>query len=129
MSDRTLLNVLNMLRNETSLTFKASPIICSRRQFQILLLFFKKTTTTKQQQQKNKKQIRYDISRELSAGKMSQNLSSAAVVIGALRVNKFSNTRARMLDSICNMTLKLQFDVKTSRFCHLLCNVIKDAIM
>ena len=128
MSDRTLLNVLNMLRNETSLTFKASPIICSRRQFQILLLFSKnnnkKTTTTK-----NKKQIRYDISLELFAGKMSQNLSSAAVVIGALRVNKFSNTRARMLDSICNMTLKLHFDVKTSRFCHLLCNVIKHAIM
>ena len=46
--------------------------------------------------------------------------------------NKFNNTRARMLDSIYHMTLKLIknriFGVKTSRFCHLLCNVIMNAI-
>ena len=69
---------------------KAPPIICSRRQLQILPLF-------------QKQHIRHDISWESSAGrrfscnilphfcwnlwKMSQNLSSAAVVIGALRVN------------------------------------------
>ena len=37
-----------------------------------------------------------------------------------------------MLDSIYHMTLKLKiafFCVKTSRFCHLLCNVIMDVIM
>ena len=38
-----------------------------------------------------------------------------------------------MLDSIYHMTLKLLknriFDVKTSRFCHLLRNVIMDVIM
>ena len=41
--------------------------------------------------------------------------------------NKFNNTGARMLDSIYHMTLKLLKKVlgmKTSRFCHLLCNVI-----
>ena len=74
------------------LTHKAPPITCSRQQFQILLLF-------------KKRQIRHDIyenrlltddSHEISykisylelsffrkLGKMSQNLSSAAVVIGA----------------------------------------------
>ena len=77
---------------DVTLTLKAPPIICSRRQFQILPLFFKK-------------EIRHDISWELSAGrqfswyiipyffwqlgKMLQNLSSAAVVIGALRVKCF----------------------------------------
>ena len=71
------------------LTPKGPPIICSRRQFQILLFF-------------QKKQIRHDISLESSAGrrfsrsiipyffrklgKMLQNLSSAAVVIDTLRV-------------------------------------------
>ena len=70
------------------LTHKAPPIICNRRQFQILLLF-------------QKKQIRDDISRESSAGrrfsrnitpyfcrilgKMLHSLSCAAVVIGTLK--------------------------------------------
>ena len=74
------------------LTHKAPPTICSRWQFLILLLF-------------QKYQIRDDISWELSAGrrfswnitpyfcrklgKMLQNLSSAAVVIGALWVHLF----------------------------------------
>ena len=44
------------------------------------------------------------------------------VAIGALKVNKFNNTGARMLNSIYHMTLKCFckhfFDVKTSRFCH-----------
>ena len=48
-------------------------------------------------------------------------------------LNKFNNTEARMLDSIYHITLKLIknriFGVKTSRFCHLLCNVIMDIIM
>ena len=40
-----------------------------------------------------------------------------------------------MLDSIYHMTLKFlknhifRLSVKTSRFCHLLCNIIMDAIM
>ena len=67
---------------------KAPPIIYSGRHFRILLLFVKK----------NKKQIRHDISRESDdsheklcliifrkLGKMSQSLSSAVVVILALR--------------------------------------------
>ena len=44
------------------------------------------------------------------------------------KFNKFNNTGERMLDSIYHITLKLFknriFGVKTSRFCHLLCNVI-----
>ena len=45
--------------------------------------------------------------------------------------NEFNiNTGVWMLDSIYHMTLKLLknhiFDVKNSRFCHLLCNVIMD---
>ena len=47
--------------------------------------------------------------------------------------NKFNNTGARMLDSINYMTLKLLqnriFGVKTSKFCHLLHNVIMDVTM
>ena len=47
--------------------------------------------------------------------------------------NKLNNTGARMLDSIYHMTLKFIknhiFGVKTSRFCHLLRNVIMDVIM
>ena len=46
--------------------------------------------------------------------------------------NEFNNTGARMLDYIYHMTLKLLKDhfifVKTSRFCHLLRNVIMDVI-
>ena len=46
--------------------------------------------------------------------------------------NKFNNTVARVLDSIYHTTLKLLknhfFGVKTSRFCHLLSNVIMDVI-
>ena len=67
-----------------------------QRQFQKLLFIYKKTTTINNQKNNNKKQIRFDISRESSAGiifhtlffrnlrKMLQNLSSAAVVIGAI---------------------------------------------
>ena len=47
-------------------------------------------------------------------------------------LNKLNKTGARMFDSIYHMTLKLLknriFGVKTSRFCRLLCNVIKDDI-
>ena len=47
-------------------------------------------------------------------------------------VIKFNNTGAQMLDFNYHMTLKLLknriFGVKTSRFCHLLCNVIMDII-
>ena len=46
--------------------------------------------------------------------------------------NKFNNTQARMLDSIYHMKLRLLknciFGVKTSIFCHHLCNVIMDVI-
>ena len=46
--------------------------------------------------------------------------------------NKFNNTGARILDSFYHMTIKLIkkhiFGVKTSRFCHLLRNVIMDVI-
>ena len=47
--------------------------------------------------------------------------------------NKFNNTGAQMLDSIFyHMTLKLLknriFGMETSRFCHLLCNVIMEVI-
>ena len=47
--------------------------------------------------------------------------------------NKFNNTEAPMLDSICHMTLKLLknhiLGVKMSRFCHLLHNFKIDVIM
>ena len=49
-----------------------------------------------------------------------------------IEFNKFSNTEARMLDSIFHMTLRLLkshiFGVKTSRFYHFLSNVIMDVI-
>ena len=64
----------------TQLTLKAPPIICNR-QFQILPVFFKK-----------KKQIRNIIPYFIQKlGKMSQKLSSAAIVIGALRIKKISH--------------------------------------
>ena len=49
------------------------------------------------------------------------------------KVDKFNNMGAQMLDSIYHMTLKLlkkitYYGVKTSRFCHLLRNVIMDVI-
>ena len=48
-------------------------------------------------------------------------------------LNKFNNKGAQMVDSIYHMTLKLLknhiFDLKTSRFCHLLCSVIMVVIM
>ena len=48
------------------------------------------------------------------------------------KFNKFNNTGERMLDSIYHMTLNLIknhiFGLKTSRFCHLLLNVIMDLI-
>ena len=48
------------------------------------------------------------------------------------KFNKFNNTGALMLDSIYHKTVKLLknhiFDVKTSRFCHLLRNVIMEVI-
>ena len=47
-------------------------------------------------------------------------------------INKFNNTGVRMLDFIYHMTLKLIKNrisgVKTSRFCHVLRNVIIDVI-
>ena len=46
--------------------------------------------------------------------------------------NKFNNTRARILDSIYHMILKLLkirfFGVKTSRVCNFVLNVIMDVI-
>ena len=46
--------------------------------------------------------------------------------------NKLNNTGARLLDSFYHMSLKLIknpiFGVKTSRFCHLLRNLIMDVI-
>ena len=46
--------------------------------------------------------------------------------------NKFNNTRARMLDSIYQMTLKLLSNiisaVKTLYFCHYVCKVVMDVI-
>ena len=44
--------------------------------------------------------------------------------------DKFNNTGAQILDSIYPMTLIINriFGVKTSRFCHLLHNIIMDAI-
>ena len=48
------------------------------------------------------------------------------------KFNKFKNTGARMIDSIYHMALNLLknhiFGVKTSRFCHILCNAIMDVI-
>ena len=48
------------------------------------------------------------------------------------KLNKVNNRGARMLDSLCHMILKLIessiFGVKTSQFCHLLCNTIMDVI-
>ena len=48
------------------------------------------------------------------------------------KFNKFNNTRVGMLDSIYHLTSKLIknhiFGMKTSRFCHLLCNVIMEVI-
>ena len=50
----------------------------------------------------------------------------------SLFCNKSNNIGARMLDSIYHMTLKLLknhiFGVKTSRFCHLLQNILMDVI-
>ena len=48
------------------------------------------------------------------------------------KFNKFNNTRARMLDSIYHMTLRLLRNlisaVKTLTFCHYVCNVVMDII-
>ena len=48
------------------------------------------------------------------------------------KFNNFNNTGARKLDSIYHMTLKLLKNcisgVKTSRFCHLLRNVLMNVI-
>ena len=47
--------------------------------------------------------------------------------------NKFINTRARMLYSIYHMTLKIlnnhNYGVKTSRFWHILFNIIVDVVI
>ena len=64
-----------------TLTLKAPPIICSRRQLKILLLL---KVTNKVCWQTIPCNIIPYFCRKLR--KMSQNLSSAAVVIGALRV-------------------------------------------
>ena len=82
------------------LTLKAPPLFCSRRQFKILALF-------------QKYWIRHDISWESSylffwkLGKMFQNLSSAAVVIGALRVKKFIR---QWLNEACTAMVYLFLD-------------------
>ena len=83
--------ILLISRGFTSLTLKATPIICSRRQLSNVAVFFL---------QNNKYGMMFHENRLLAhhfheisylnffnkLGKMSQNLSSAAVVIGALRV-------------------------------------------
>ena len=74
-----------------SLTHKAPSSICSRRQFQILPIFQKNYKKGKIFHENclladNSHEISYLILRKL--GKISQNLSSAAVVIGALRVKR-----------------------------------------
>ena len=70
------------------LTHKARPIICSRQQFQILLLLIRHEWYS--WESSAGRRFSWNIIpyffRKL--GKMSQNLLSAAVVIGALRVNK-----------------------------------------
>ena len=46
--------------------------------------------------------------------------------------NKFNNTRARMLDSIYHMTLRLLLNlisaIKTLKFCYYVCNVVMGII-
>ena len=46
------------------------------------------------------------------------------------KFDKFNTTGTRMIDSIDRMTLKLLlnhiFGVKTSRFCHYVCNIVMD---
>ena len=80
------------------LTLKAPPIFCSRRQYKILPLFQKKTNKTIL--------VKYHTLFFRKLGKMSQNLSSAAVVIGALRVKVKSPTLSLSL-SLSKMILKL----------------------
>ena len=63
------------------------------------------------------------------SGKMQGLLS--ILLLFRNEFNKFNNTGARMLDSIYHMTKLIKncfFGVKTSRFCHLLRNVIMDVI-
>ena len=43
-------------------------------------------------------------------------------------LNKFNNTRARMLDSIYHITLRSHFCRKTLEFCHYVRNVVMDVI-
>ena len=50
-----------------------------------------------------------------------------------IEFNKFDNARARMLDSIYHMTLRLRWNLfsavkKTLQFCHYVRNVVMDAI-
>ena len=61
----------------------------------------------------------------------SDKMRGLLKILSVLRneFNKFNNTRARMLDSICHMTLKLLKTHcwrETSLFCHLLRNVEMD---
>ena len=69
---------------------------------------------------------------ELRKGEIMRGLSSILLHFRN-EFNKFNNTEARMLDSIYRMTLKLIkknriFLRKTSKFCHLIRNVIMNVI-
>ena len=73
-----------------------------------------------------------DLLNELGESDKMRGMSSILLLFRN-EFNKFNNTGGRMLDFIYHMTLKLiknlVFGVKTSRFCHLLRNVIMDVIM
>ena len=81
--DTSMQRVKNKLRTNAGAP-KASPIICSRWQFQILLLFQKYQIMRIVCLQKIL--MKYHTLFFWKLGKMSKKLSSAAVVIGALRV-------------------------------------------
>ena len=69
---------------------------------------------------------------ELGKSDKMRGLSSILLLFSN-EFNKFNNTGARVLDSIYHMTLKIFknriFGVKTSRFCHLLRNVIRQCYL
>ena len=73
-----------------------------------------------------------DLLNELGKSDNMRGMSSILLLFRN-ELNKLNKTGGRMLDSIYHMTLKLIknriFGVKTSRFCHLLRNVIMDVIM
>ena len=73
-----------------------------------------------------------DLLNELGKSDNMRGMSSILLLFRN-ELNKLNMTGERMLDFIYHMTLKLIknriFGVKTSRFCHLLRNVIMDVIM